>query len=93
MTEHEIVSIAAEDDGRLNPRKAFYMLLPAINNDGTVNPEETVLCTTDALAGAVELSKAHAEEEGEAVFIYECRPVRRVARGPIRVQPLMKPHK
>jgi hypothetical protein len=81
------------NDGRRNPRKPFFMLLAAFNSDNTVNPEESVSGSFDTLADALEIAKDGVEDSDEEMYIYECRPVRLIKRGPVVVRALMKPAK
>lgn len=80
------------DDGRFNPKTPFLLLLAVTNEDGTVNAEEshiTVVPVND-MKSAETMALNHAEDNGEEVYVYECRPVRRVFRPPLRILTLTK---
>ena len=89
MTEEAKTSVPM--DGRVVARKTFYMVLPSINEDGTVNPTESVHATHTDIPAAEADAKEQVELGDDDLFIYECRPIRRVMRGQVRVLPLMKP--
>lgn len=71
----------------LKPGAIFYMPLPAWNADGTLDPNgeahEWGEDLQTVIAGACERLTSY---EDDTVYIYECRAVRKITRGKIKIQ-------
>lgn len=71
--------------GDVNPRKTFYIALSVDYLDGSCGVNWDGSQGFQELAAAVEHAKEEADQHGAASIIVECRPVKIVQRGPIRV--------
>lgn len=70
----------------LNPRKRFYISYGALNSDGTVDHTWEARDAHETLEEAIAQATEEADQHGGELFVYECRPIKRIARITVRVE-------
>lgn len=76
------------DEAHVDPLKPFYLMLNVNNLDGTLDMKIEAPTAFGALDAAVMQASDQVDDAGGVVYIYECRPLRRIKRHSVLVDDL-----
>lgn len=80
--------MAEFDEGHVDPLKPFYLMLNVNNLDGTLDMKVETPTAFGSLDEAMPHAAEQVEGDGGVVYIYECRPLRRIRRHSVLVDDL-----
>lgn len=78
------------EDQHLGPGKVVYAKVPVANADDTIDFACEGLDASHDIQEIIGLAVDMVEEHGGEIYVYECRPVRKIVRGKTRIITLKK---